>query len=326
MNHKKYSSRNPIIKLVNISKRFNGFVAVKNINFEIREGEVFGLVGPNGAGKSTIVKMLCTILEPSEGSGIVDNLDLSVDGERLRKIVGYLPEEPRVYDYMTVMEYLRLFSSMYGVSDDKIFELLKKFDVYEHKDRLMGDLSKGLKQRVSICRALLHDPKILILDEPTMGLDPATARELREKIFELKKSGKTVIICTHYMDEADFLCDRVCIINNGEIIAIDSPENLKMMIKKDSETEVVFEGDEKVLQQLEKRFKKRGRAFIISGDSQESNLKTIEELKKAYSLKIIELKTVLPSLETVFVELIKNQNSYVGNNIIKPTEKSRTDT
>ncbi|MEM3373181.1 MAG: ABC transporter ATP-binding protein [Candidatus Anstonellales archaeon] len=304
----------PLIKLINVSKEFNSFVAIKDINFEIYEGEVFGLVGPNGAGKSTIVKILCTILEPSKGTGIIADLDIKKDGEQIRRIVGYLPEEPRVYDYMSVMEYLRLFSSMYNVNDEKIIELLMKFDVYEHKDRLMGDLSKGLKQRVSICRALLHDPSILILDEPTMGLDPATARELREKIFELKKSGKTVIICTHYMDEADFLCDRVCIINNGDIIAIDTPEKLKNLVKKNSEIEVVFDGNQKALSLLEKQYKKRGRAFVFVGNNHNTLIDEVLRIREKYNLNVVEIKTVLPSLETVFVELIKNREKYKSKN------------
>lgn len=303
-----------MIRVSGLVKKFNGFTAVKNISFEVKEGEVFGLVGPNGAGKSTIVKMLCTILEPSEGTGTIKDFDIRTDAEHIRKIVGYLPEEPRVYDYMTAIEYLRLFASMYNVNDDKIIELMKHFDVAEHTNRLMGDLSKGLRQRVSICRALLHNPDVLILDEPTMGLDPASARELREKIFELKKHGKTIIICTHYMDEADYLCDKVCIINDGTIVAIDTPERLKQRIKKTCEIGVVFaqnEDTEILLKQFEKTnsLKKHGRAYVFTGKEHHEILRRILELAKQFDLKIEKLYTIEPTLEDVFVSLVKNKKT-----------------
>jgi len=291
-----------MISVRGITKQFNGFTAVKDISFEVKEGEVFGLVGP---GKSTIVKILCTILEPTEGTGVIKQFDLRTDAEQIRRIVGYLPEEPRVYDYMSVLEYLRLFSSIYNVEDEQIIELMKRFDVIQHKYRLMGDLSKGLRQRVSIVRSLLHNPQILILDEPTMGLDPASARELREKIFELKKEGKTIIICTHYMDEADYLCDRVCIINNGKIVAINSPEKLKQSLKPEKEVGVIFKASEQQLAALV-NLKRKGRAIVFKGQSFQEILSAIKEKATKLNLEIEKVFTIEPTLEDVFVSLVKN--------------------
>ena len=300
-----------MISLANISKKFGNFVAISDISFNVKEGEVFGLLGPNGAGKSTMVKILCTILEPTTGNGVVKEFDLRQDSQSIRRIVGYLPEEPRVYDYMTAYEYLKLFASMYSVSDDKIIDLMQHFDVIAHKDRLMGDLSKGLRQRTSICRALLHDPEILILDEPTMGLDPASARELRDKIMDLKKHGKTIIICTHYMEEADFLCDRVAIVSNGRIVGLGTPEELKAKVKSKSEIGVIF-SDQLLAEKLIVKVPRKGRAFVFTGKNYDEILKGVLVLSGKKSMGIEKIFTIEPTLEDVFVSLVGKSPSEVG--------------
>ncbi len=305
-----------LIEVSSLSKKFGNFTAVKDISFTIETGEVFGLVGPNGAGKSTIVKILCTILEPTSGSCVIKGMDIRKNAKEIRSIIGYLPEEPRVYDYMTATEYVRLFARMYGAPDSKIFELFDYFNVVEHKDRLMGDLSKGLRQRISIVRALVHEPEILLLDEPTMGLDPASARELREKIFELKKNGKTIVLCTHYMEEADFLCDTVGIINNGRLIACDTPERLKHSLKRNREIGVIFsktrylKQDKSFKEPLSKEtLKKHGRAHVFSGSTYEEILERISSYCDRNFLKIEKIYSIEPTLEDVFVNLVKRSEN-----------------
>ncbi len=289
-------------------KRFGDVSAVKDVSFIANEGEIFGIAGPNGAGKSTIVKMLCTILSPSQGTALINGLDVQKDAEKIRQIVGYLPEEPRVYDYLSGRNFLRFFANVYGVrdADSKIGELLEFVGLLEHSERKIGDYSKGMKQRISIARALVHDPSVLILDEPTMGLDPASARELREKVLGLRNEGKTILICTHYMDEADFLCDKLAILNQGAIAAIGKPEALKAKIAQTRYLSVVLE---ETSQKNEKRFSdelnasQKGRNILIEIKDTASSMKRINSAAAKIGVKILSIKNLEPSLDDVFIDV-----------------------
>lgn len=299
-----------MIEAQHLQKRFGGFLAVKDVSFTAAKGEIFGIAGPNGAGKSTIVKMLCTILSPSGGTALVNGMDVRKDAQRIREIVGYLPEEPRVYDYLTGRNFLEFFASIYGVrnADARIGELLEFVGLAEHANRKIGDYSKGMKQRISIARTLVHDPEVLVLDEPTMGLDPASARELREKILGLRDGGKTILICTHYMDEADFLCDRLAILNRGEIAAIGKPEALKAEISRKRFISVILvETDrlreKKFIAQL--RAREKGRNIIISVDDENEALRKIHAAAGRNGVKILSIKNIEPSLDDVFIEVTR---------------------
>ncbi|MFH1470496.1 MAG: ABC transporter ATP-binding protein [Candidatus Micrarchaeota archaeon] len=292
-----------MITVENIRKVFGDFEAVSNVSFEVKDHEIFGIAGPNGAGKSTIVKMLATILKPTSGKASILGMDIYEKPEDIRKIIGYLPEEPRMYDYMSGTEYLELFSELYSTHYD-IRELVRFMGLQKHAERKIGEYSKGLRQRLSVARALVNDPRLLILDEPTMGLDPASARDLREKVLEMRDEGRTIIMCTHYMEEADFLCDRLAILDSGAIAAQGSPEELKNEIGKSLALDVVFDTEsEKLLSSL--KAKKRGRGMIVPVKSIQDGMQRVTTQAKKSGAKILSIKTISPTLEDVFVKVTR---------------------
>ncbi len=215
-----------MIEIENLTKKFGSITAVEKLSLKIRRGELFGLAGPNGAGKTTVVRILCGALKPSEGTIRVNGLNMLSDGERIKSMIGYLPEEPNLYERMSARKFLEFFAELYGVNGRRrIAELLDAVGI-DRADSKIATFSKGMRQRLAIARALLHDPEILILDEPTMGLDPLSARMLRQFVAE-QKGKKTILMCTHYMNEADELCDRIGILNSGRLVALGAPGELK---------------------------------------------------------------------------------------------------
>lgn len=298
-----------MIRVKHIRKCFGNFCAVDDVSFSVKAGEIFGIVGPNGAGKSTIVRMLATILLPTSGNAYLNGLSITEEAQKIREIVGYLPEEPRVYDYMTGREFLELFAGMYKNSAVQAIPKLISFVGLEaHVDRKIGDYSKGLKQRLSIARALLHDPQVLILDEPTMGLDPASAHELREKILEMRDEKKTIVICTHYMDEADFLCDRVAFLSEGRIAAIGKPEELKSRIRGEKYVRVVLKThSQRFLELVGGKISGRGILVRLDGPVEKVIEKIIDAAASTGS-RILTIKTVEPSLDDVFLRLTREQS------------------
>lgn len=223
-----------MIEIINLTKRFGGITALDDINLKIEKGELFGFLGPNGAGKSTLVRILCGALKPTKGTIKVKGYDIRKNPIEIKSILGYVPEEPNLYERLTARKLLEFFGELYGVnSERRIKELLDLVGLSDRENARISTFSRGMRQRLSIARALLHDPEILILDEPTMGLDPGTARGIREFIAGQKE--KTILLCTHYMDEAEMLCDRIAIMNLGRIAKIGEPKELKKMVKaKDS--------------------------------------------------------------------------------------------
>lgn len=219
------------------SKTVDEFVAVAGVSFAIRQGEVFGLLGPNGAGKTTTIKMLCTLLEPTSGGATVCGYDVVRQADLVRQHLGaVLTGERSIYWKLTGRENLAYFAALYhippAVATPRIVELLARFDLTKRADELVERYSSGMKQRIAIAKALLAKPPVLLLDEPTIGLDPQAARNLRELILELKSDGHTVLLTTHYMEEADQLSDRIGIIDQGKIIALDTPVALKSSINQ----------------------------------------------------------------------------------------------
>lgn len=213
------------------------FVAVDDISFNVNHGEIFGFLGPNGAGKTTTIKMISTLLLPTRGTVKVDGIDVVKNPREALKIMGtVLTGERSIYWKLTGRENLEYFAAMYGITGkrakEKIDYLLERFNLSNRANETVEKYSTGMKQRIALAKALLADPKILILDEPTSGLDPQSALNLRELILEIKEEGKTVLLTTHYMEEADFLSDRVAIIDHGKIIALDTPDNLKKNLNK----------------------------------------------------------------------------------------------
>mgnify|MGYP000871478797 CR=1 FL=1 len=216
-------------------KKFGDLVAVDNVSFDVRKGEIFGFLGPNGAGKTTTIRMLCTLSRPTDGSAQVAGYDIRKDDHKVREHIGLVSEKMIMYDRLTAYENLKLFAKLYNISNDKmnakIEELLKLVHMEKWKDAQIGTFSTGMKQRINVIRALLNEPEILFLDEPTLGLDPQSTAEIREFIRKINtENGTTIILTTHMMVEADLLCDRVGIIDHGKIVALDTPSELKRMI------------------------------------------------------------------------------------------------
>ena len=239
-----------MINIKNLTKKFDKIRAVDNVSLNIQEGEVFGLLGQNGAGKTTIIHMLATLLKPTSGTAQINGYDIIKNASKVRKNIGIVFQAPSSDDMLTGFENLKIHSYLYGVPSDlrikRINELLKLVGLYERKDDIVKKYSGGMRRRLEIARGLIHKPKVMFLDEPTLGLDPNSRKSMWNYIQKLVKEEKiTIILTTHYMEEADTLCDRIGFINKGKIIAIDTPQQLKLMVKdnKDSNNTDKYIGD-----------------------------------------------------------------------------------
>lgn len=228
----------------NLTKKFGDFVAVDHISFSVNKGEVFGFLGPNGAGKTTTISMLCTLMQPSSGEASIGGFDVVKDANEVRKRIGVVTEKLIVYDRLTPIENLKLFGRLYDIPNKrlntKIEELLKLVDLWEWRKSLVGNFSSGMRQRLNLIRALIHDPEIIFLDEPTVGLDPATARNIRDLIIKLNQKGNTIILTTHQMEVAEKISQRICIIDNGKIIALETLDELRSKVGAEATLEDVF--------------------------------------------------------------------------------------
>ncbi|HNE03747.1 MAG TPA: ABC transporter ATP-binding protein, partial [Anaerolineales bacterium] len=217
----------PVIYVENLTRRFGDFVAVDHINFEVNEGEVVGYLGPNGSGKTTTIRMLLGLLAPSEGEATVLGYDVHRQSEEVRARVGYMSQKFAIYDDLTTLENLTFYGGVYGITDKaRIMETLELVGLSGHEHTLTRDLSTGWRQRLSLGIALVHKPKLLFLDEPTSGVDPTARRTFWDLIYQLADNGVTILVTTHYMDEAEY-CERVGIMRDGKLLAMDTPSNLK---------------------------------------------------------------------------------------------------
>jgi ABC-2 type transport system ATP-binding protein len=230
-----------VISVRNLVKKFDSFTANDNLNFEVYEGEIFGFLGANGAGKTTAIRILSGLSEPTSGEVIVAGFNAKKQPEQIKKNIGYMCQKFSLYEDLTVKENIILYGGIYGMSRALIKErkntLLEKLNFREYEDRLISDLPLGLKQKLAFSVAVLHDPKIVFLDEPTGGVDPVTRRQFWEMIYEAAARGITVFVTTHYMDEAEY-CDRISIMSEGKIVALDTPDELKKKYKVESVEEV----------------------------------------------------------------------------------------
>jgi ABC-2 type transport system ATP-binding protein len=225
------------IEVESLSKHFGELKAVNEISFNVPKGEIFGFLGPNGAGKSTTIRMLCTLARPTSGSARVAGHDIVSEPEEVRRSIGLVAEKLILYDRLTAMENLWFFGRINHMRKQDIRtrgeEWLKRLGMWEWRDKLGGTFSTGMKQRVNIARALLTEPSVMFLDEPTLGLDPQTTRAIRQFIKEMAQGGITVVLTTHEMAEAEALCDRISIIDHGNIVALDTDANLKKILSGD---------------------------------------------------------------------------------------------
>ncbi|MGD0954011.1 MAG: ATP-binding cassette domain-containing protein, partial [Methanotrichaceae archaeon] len=243
------------ISLRGLTKRFGDLVAVDNVDLEIAKGELFGLLGPNGAGKTTIIKMLTTMLRPTEGEARVWGHNVAKERNEVRSSIGVVFQDPSIDNMLTGRENLDFHGRMYGMDGSlrkkRIDEVLELVELTDKADIKMEDYSGGMQRRLEIARGLMHHPKVLFLDEPTLGLDAQTRHYIWQYVEKLnEQEGVTIVLTTHYMEEADYLCDHVAIVDNGRIVALDTPKNLKDLIEADTITLEVQSGGDALLQSL----------------------------------------------------------------------------
>jgi len=233
-----------VIKTENLSKHFGDFVAVNEISFEVEAGEIFGFLGANGAGKTTAMRMLCGLSKPTSGKAMIAGYDIYKGTENIKKNIGYMSQRFSLYEDLTVIENINFFGGIYGLSDKKLKEkresLIEQLGLKNESKKLVGDLPLGWKQKLAFSVAIIHQPKIVFLDEPTGGVDPITRRQFWDLIYDATQNGITIFVTTHYMDEAEY-CNRITMMVDGVIKALDTPSNLKQQYSAGNMDDVFFE-------------------------------------------------------------------------------------
>jgi len=312
-----------VIQVENITKKYGSFTAVNDISFEIEEGEIVGFLGPNGAGKSTTMNMITGFIEPTSGKIIVDGYNISKKPKKAKRQIGYMPEGVPLYTDLTVKEFVTYMAELKGVPKkerkEKVEKALEDTGLIDVKNKLTRNLSRGYKQRVSMAGALVSNPKVIILDEPTVGLDPKQVTEIRALIKNLGKEH-TVILSSHILSEVSQICNRVIIINKGKIIAIDTPENLEKKVVRDNIVYVTVEDPEnkmdsvkdklenvqeiKLIEENEDKTKK----YKITADDGVDLRKNIFDTFAKEEITIFEMKKSDVTLEDAFMQLINSQD------------------
>lgn len=298
------------ITVTNISKTFNGTKALQNISFNVNDAELFGLIGPDGAGKTTLFRILTTLLFAEEGNATVAGLDVLSDYKTIRKSVGYMPGKFSLYQDLTIEENLNFFATVFGTTLTENYDLIK--DIYlqiePFKTRRAGQLSGGMKQKLALCCALIHKPRVLFLDEPTTGVDPVSRKEFWEMLKRLQQKGITILVSTPYMDEAT-LCDRIALIQNGKILKIDTPKAIENQYSK-----IIYSvkaSNKHLLIQALKKYEHQYSVYpfgeYVHYIDQRIDFK-IEDLKNylsALNLSQIEIKLAQPTIEDAFMEMAR---------------------
>jgi len=295
------------IEVDRLTRDFKGFVAVDHVSFGVPEGEIFGFLGPNGAGKTTTVKMLCTLLRPSDGRATVAGFDIVREHNQVRKSLGIIFQDPSLDDRLTARENLRFHGMIYKIPRKelpaRITESLRWMELDDRADDLVRNFSGGMKRRLEIARGLLHKPKVLFLDEPTLGLDPQTRNRIWEYLLELRDEHRiTLFMTTHYMDEAEY-CDRIAIIDSGKIVALDTPEKLKAGVGGDV-LDLATDNDELTRTELKTKYgietqqAERGLRFEVTDGAGE-----IPRLVRELSARVLSVSVRRPTLDDVFLKL-----------------------
>lgn len=308
-----------MIEVKNVTKKYGKFVAVDDISFEIKEGEIVGLLGPNGAGKSTTMNMLTGFIEQTEGEIIIDGYDMLKKPKKAKKEIGYMPEGVPLYADLTVKEFVKYMAEIKGIDKkvrkEKVENIIEETGLKEVENKLTRNLSRGYKQRVSMAGALVGEPKILILDEPTVGLDPKQITEIRKLIKKLGETH-TVILSSHILSEVSQICNKVIIINKGKIVAIDTPENLERKVSSNNSIYVTVEDTENKMEQVKDKISEIQDMKLIKNNEDgtkqyEITAKGEEDLRKVLfselakeNITIFEMKKVDSSLEDAFMKLI----------------------
>lgn len=308
----------PPVLVRNLTRRFGDFTAVDDVSFEVRHGEIFGFLGPNGAGKTTTIKMLTGLLAPTEGEGRVAGLDIRADRQRIKRSIGYMSQKFSLYTDLTVAENIELFAGLYGVTGYRLTMrrewILAMAELEDAADQLTADLPLGWKQRLALGCALVHEPPILFLDEPTSGVDPVARRRFWDLIDGLSENGTTVFVSTHYMEEAEY-CHRLALLNRGRLIALDTPRGLRsqvvepiLRIETDDAPRAVeaLAGVEGVLEAA-----MFGRTVHATVDDVASGTALVRSVLTGAGRAIDTVDVVAPSLEDVFVSLVRAEGGAV---------------
>jgi ABC-2 type transport system ATP-binding protein len=299
-----------MIHTENLTKKFGDRTAVEALTVDVREGEVFGFLGPNGAGKTTTVRMLTTLIGPTSGTATVNNFRVGQDDTAIRRCTGILTETPGMYDRLSAEKNLTIFANLYEVADVKgqVEKYLRLLGLWDRRGDLVGNFSKGMKQKLAICRALLHEPALVFLDEPTSGLDPEAARLVRDFIEEIKAHGRTIFLCTHNLDEADRLCDRIGVMKQ-HLITVDTPTNLRQKLYG---RKVVFhlrEADDALLARVRalpfvKEAQRVDQKLVLGLDDPETHNPVVVRLLVEAGADIQFVGELRHSLEDVYMSLV----------------------
>jgi ABC-2 type transport system ATP-binding protein len=303
-----------VIEAINLTKHYGELLAVDHINFEVKKSEIFGFLGPNGAGKTTTIRILTGLSRPTSGVAQVLGYDVVSEIVEAKKHIGVVPEISNLYDELSAFKNLLFMAQLYGIPRSqrkaRAEELLKAFGLYERKDHLFGTLSRGMKRALTIAAALIHNPKLLFLDEPTVGLDVVAARSLRNLISNLRYQGVTIFLTTHYLEEADHLCDRIAIIVNGRILKIDTPEMLKAIAEERPIIEISFKkASSRIIEELPRRLPElkivatNHNKVRIYGGTPADVLEKVLQYAKSEGNEIDKVNSVKPSLEDAFIKI-----------------------
>lgn len=300
-----------VIHVEGLTKVFEGpFRAVDNVSFDIQRKEIFGLLGPNGAGKTTTIKMLCTLLKPTSGTALVDDHEIIKNPDGVRRSIGVVFQDPALDDELTARENLDFHARMYsmkgGQRRERIAEVLKLVDLHDRADIIVKKYSSGMKRRLEIARGLMHYPKVLFLDEPTLGLDAQTRRSIWDYVARLnREQNVTVFLTTHYMDEADFLCGRVAIMDHGKLVVVDSPGNLKNSLGSDLVT-LECSDPERFAERLRsedwvENLKIHDSAMIVGTKRSAERIPEVVNIARDIGVRVVSIETRKPTLEDVFL-------------------------
>lgn len=307
------------IETVDLTKYYGALCAVNHINLEVHN-EIFGLLGPNGSGKTTTVLMLTTLLRPTEGSALVCGHDVEREAREVRKLISYVPQEMAVDIKLTGRENVALFARLYGISrrDETIDKVMDMMDLSTRADDLVRTYSGGMRRRLELAQALVHEPKVLFLDEPTIGLDVAARKKIWEHIRTLKSRGMTIFVTTHYMDEADHSCDRVAIVDQGRVVAVDTPSRLKDRIAKDV-ISVRISGDYPETPPDGVAFLgvRDGDIVLFSSDHGSEKVPVLMRWLEEHGAVVHSLSVREPTLDDVFLTLVGTRDEAQGFNDFK---------
>ncbi|MCX6674528.1 MAG: ATP-binding cassette domain-containing protein [Methanothrix sp.] len=306
--------KNPAILTENLTKRYGDLLAVDHISFQVNEGEIFGFLGPNGSGKTSTIRMLVGLSQPEEGRASILGYRLPAEITQAKRYVGVVLDASNLYDELSALDNLLFMARLYGVPRDeqksRAYQLLKDFGLYERKDDRFGTFSRGMKRALTIAAALIHEPRLLFLDEPTTGLDAAAARSLRGLISRLREKGLTIFLTTHYLEEADLLCDRIAILVRGKIVKIDTPAGLKRLVQTQSLIEFSFARDVSALTgDLRRRLGGAEAAFLdesrvrIYGGDPPQIFDAVFQFSRDNGIGIEAASTIRPSLEDAFLRI-----------------------